>query len=360
MTMASKTSLYDLHIRLDAKMVEFADHLLPIQFPTGIIKEVMHCRRAAGLFDISHMGQIALSLQAVRELSGLLASDVSSCQLGQQIYSVLTNQQGGIIDDVILSHLPSSLLLVVNGACKDKDYQHLSRYLSPNCELKQITSRALLALQGPLAAQVIHELCPEACEMTFMKAMEVTIHSWPCIISRSGYTGEDGFEIAVSNEHAEALASLLLSFEAVKPIGLGARDILRLEAGLSLYGQELSETISPVEAGLSWLLDKKGDFLGADIIASQLASGPARRKVALLVDGKIPVRAGTKINNAEGREVGFISSGAYSPTLNKPIALALIESGESNTKHFFAQIRQHQIRLQKTKLPFVEHRYHRG
>ena len=358
--MASTTSLYDLHINLGAKMVEFAGHLLPIQFPSGIIKEVHHCRHSAGLFDISHMGQIAFSLRALPELSMLLASDLSSLQTGKQIYSVLTNEQGGIVDDVILTQLSSSLLLIVNGACKQKDIEHLSTHLSPKSRLELLSDRALLALQGPLSAQVMSKLCPQACELNFMNALETKINNWPCIISRSGYSGEDGFEIAIANEDAAALAELLLSFDVVMPIGLGARDILRLEAGLSLYGQELSETISPVEAGLSWLLNKEGRFLGIDKIASQFTNGAERKKVALLVDGKIPVRAGAIIQNSDGKEVGYITSGVYSPTLNKPIALALIENNQSQNEHFIAKIRQHKINLHKTTLPFVPHRYHRG
>lgn len=357
--MTGKTPLYDLQLNLGAKMVEYGGYLMPIQFPMGIVKEVLHCRQKAGLFDVSHMAQFGLSLAALAELDSLLTSDLSKLKIGRQIYSVFSNEKGGVIDDVILTHLPSSLLLVSNAACRAKVLQHLTSQLSSSCQLQPLKDRALLSLQGPLASNVISTLCPAAAELTFMTSIETKIASWPCVISRCGYTGEDGFEISIANQYAERLAKQLLQFDDVQAMGLGARDTLRLEAGLPLYGHELSETITPVEAGLRWLVTTNKAYPGADKLSEQRLIGANRHRVALLVDGKIPVREGQELQNEEGEIIGYVTSGGFSPTINKPIALALVDSKVDKSTVFYARVRQHQTRLHLTTLPFVPHRYHR-
>lgn len=358
-TMTGKTPLYDLQLNLGAKIVEYGGYLMPIQFSMGIVKEVLHCRQKAGLFDVSHMAQFGLSLEALVELDSLLTSDLSKLTMGRQIYSVFSNEKGGVIDDVILTHLPSSLLLVSNAACKAKVLQYLTSQLSSSCQLQLLTDRALLSLQGPLASNIISTLCPAAADLTFMTSIETKIASWPCVISRCGYTGEDGFEISMANQHVERLTKQLLQFDGVQPMGLGARDMLRLEAGLPLYGHELSETITPIEAGLRWLVTTNKHYPGADKLNEQRLIGANRHRVALLVDGKIPVREGQELQNEEGETIGYVTSGGFSPTINKPIALALVNSKADKNAVFYAKVRQHQTRLQRTTLPFVPHRYHR-
>jgi len=354
-----RTPLYELHLALNAKMVSFASYQMPIQYPLGIIKEHIHCRAQAGFFDISHMGQcIVQGNHVAAQLDKLVPSDVLSLAQGEQRYTVLTNPTGGIIDDLIIGRLENSFMLVFNAACKDKVIQYLQSQLQGDFQV--LSDYALLAIQGPSAKQVVAELAPLACELKFMQVMQTFINGVQCTISRSGYTGEDGFEISIKNQDAQALAELILSFDSVVPIGLGARDTLRLEAGLSLYGHELSDDISPVEAGLTWLIDKeKLIYPGVDIIQNQLKHGAKRKRVALLIDGKIPVRDHVQIVTAEGELVGSVTSGGFSPTLNQPIALALINASCKDSL-LFAQIRNKKIALQVTKLPFVAHQYFRG
>jgi aminomethyltransferase len=359
MTMDIKTPLYNLHIGLNARMISFAGYQMPVQYPPGIIKETLHCRTQAGLFDVSHMGQFELSLDSALELEKVCPSNISSLAMGQQRYTVLTNDQGGIIDDIIITRLPTRFLLTVNASCKHNDLSHLTLKLSAQCHLKHLTEQALLALQGPKSPEVIAELCPEAAQINFLSAIETTIDKLPCVISRSGYTGEDGFEISMANHHAEIIAKRLLSFETVMPMGLGTRDALRLEAGFSLYGHELTESISPVEAGLSWLIRPEGCYLGYEKISPQLQNGPPRKKVGLRIESKIPVRAGAEIMTANGNIIGHITSGSFSPSLNQPIALGLIDRDSQNDV-FFADIRGRTIKLHRTQLPFVPHRYYKG
>jgi len=354
-----QTPLYDLHLALSAKMVPFAGYQMPIQYPSGIIKEHLHCRSLAGFFDISHMGQCLVSGDNIAaQLDKLVPSDILNLAAGEQRYTVLTNTEGGIIDDLIIGRLDDGFMLVFNAACKEKVLTYLQSNL--HCHFQILSEHALLALQGPSAKEVMAVLSVQACDLAFMQVLRTDINGIQCTISRSGYTGEDGFEISVAKQQAQLLAELILSFTQVEPIGLGARDTLRLEAGLSLYGHELNDAISPVEAGLSWLVDKnKRDYPGAEAIQQQLQQGAPRKRVGLLVEGKIPVRGQCQVYNGADVLVGIITSGSFSPSLSQPIALALIDV-QCLDETLYAQVRNKKVALQVTKLPFVEHQYYRG
>lgn len=353
------TPLYKLHLALKAKMVPFAGYQMPVQYPDGIIKEHIHCRSQAGFFDISHMGQCLLSgVHIAEQLDKLVPTNIINLRVGQQRYSVLTTPEGGVIDDIIITRLENNFMLVVNAACMEKDFAYLQGNLDSLVQV--LPTQALFALQGPAAKDVMQELCAPACDLFFMQAIETKINNMECIISRSGYCGEDGFEISVTSEDAQQLAELFLGFQQVEPIGLGARDTLRLEAGLSLYGHELNDNISPVEAGLSWLIDKnKHDYPGAKIILQQLQQGAPRQRVALSIAGKIPVRESTKLYTENKQLIGVVTSGSFSPSLNKPIALGLI-AGECADNSLYAYVRNKQIALKRTTSPFVPHRYQRA
>lgn len=354
-----KTALYDLHIELGARMVPFAGYDMPVHYSSGIIKEHLHCRTLAGFFDISHMGQCVISGDDVAtELEKLTPANVSKLDINKQLYTVLTNANGGVIDDIIITRLASKFMLIVNAACKDKDYQHLNAFLPASCQLQPLTDYALFALQGPVAIDVMRHLSEPASKLTFMQAVQTQITGIDCIVSRCGYTGEDGFEISVANADAPSLAQLLLSFDAVMPIGLGARDTLRLEAGLSLYGHELNETLTPLDSGLAWLIHNRTNYLGAEKIHNQLEQGTNKQKIGVLIDGKIPVRENTTIVDINNNPVGIITSGSFSPSLQRPIALALINNNNTDDR-FYAQVRNRTITLHKTALPFIKHRYHR-
>ncbi len=359
-----KTALHSLHLQLSAKMVAFAGYHMPLQYADGIIKEHLHCRQQAGFFDVSHMGQISITgAFAAVALETLTAGNITGLQPGHQRYIVLTNETGGIIDDAIISRMDSGFLLVVNAACKEKDFKylkhHLSTPLSTPCQIKLLQSQALLALQGPAAKTIMFQLSATASTLNFMQTCSTQIDNMPCIISRCGYTGEDGFEISIDNKYAEKLARIWLDFDAVKAIGLGARDTLRLEAGLGLYGSEFNEFINPLEAGLSWTFRKNAThFPGADIIQSQLQTGINKRSVGLLIEGKSIIRNNTPLYDDNGSEIGVVTSGGYSPGLKKPIALALIDNAYSQ-QHLVAKLRNRMITCHITALPFVAHRYHR-
>jgi aminomethyltransferase len=354
------TPLYTLHGELRAKMVPFAGYCMPVQYPPGIIREHLHTRSQAGLFDIAHMGQLLLTGSDVGgELERLTPSAICSLRIGQQRYTVLTNEQGGVIDDIMVARLAEErFFVVVNAACKEKDFQHLHERLTASCRLQILSGNALLALQGPKAAKVLEPYCPEAVRLNFMHAYETVIDATPCIVSRSGYTGEDGFEISLPAENAEALARRLLSDARVQPVGLGARDTLRLEAALCLYGHELTETITPIEAGLSWIIDQSRDnYSGAAIIRQQLLQGSPRRRIGLLPEGKAPVRDGTPLLNRSGEKVGVVTSGGYSPTLERPVAMGLVSCNAAQSGDMlFAERNAREIALAVTTLPFVRRR----
>ena len=343
-------------------MVPFAGYQMPLQYSKGIIHEHLHCRSQAGFFDISHMGQcLILGNGAASELEQLTPSDITGLKPGTQKYTALTNNDGGIIDDIIITRSHSGLMIIVNAACKDKDFTYLKSHLSGRCDFKELPDHALFALQGPEAATVIGKFSAHAAALSFMQACETEINGIPCNISRSGYTGEDGFEISVANQYAEQLACLLLAEDVVEAVGLGARDTLRLEAGLCLYGHELNEAITPVEAGLQWLL-KKGhnQFPGADKILNQPHLGTEKIRAGLVVESKIPVRDGAVIINNEDRVIGHVTSGSFSPSLGKPVAMALLERNSAKLGNtLYAIVRDQKIAVTVTKLPFIPHRYHR-
>ena len=357
--MLKQTPLYNLHLTLGAKMVGFAGYQMPLHYRHGIIHEHLHCRSRAGFFDISHMGQCLITGDdAAARLERLTPSDITGLKLGAQKYTVLTNGEGGIIDDIIITRLNSRLMIIVNAACKDKDFAYFKSCLS---EFQELPDQALFALQGPAAATVIAQFSADAADLSFMQACETSIDGLPCAISRSGYTGEDGFEISVANTYAEQLARLLLAEDAVEPTGLGARDTLRLEAGLCLYGHELNETITPVEARLQWVF-KKGHnpFPGADKILNQLLHGSDKIRAGLIVDSKIPVRDGAVIINHEDKPVGHVTSGGFSPSLGKPVAMALLDCDSANLGNtLYALVRDRKLAVTVTQLPFILHRYHR-
>jgi aminomethyltransferase len=371
--MLKQTPLYNLHLKLGAKMVPFAGYQMPVQYSQGIIHEHLHCRSHAGFFDISHMGQcLILGDDAASELERLTPSDITGLKVGAQKYTVLTNSDGGIIDDIIITRIDSGLMIIVNAACKDKDFTYLKNHLSGRCDFKELSDHALLAIQGPAAVSVIGKFSAQEAELSFMQSCATEINGMPCTISRSGYTGEDGFEISVANQYAEQLASLLLAEDEVDAAGLGARDTLRLEAGLSLYGHELNEAITPVEAGLQWVIRPfgfaqgkpfelaQGGFPGDDKILNQLQQGSEKIRAGLVVESKIPVRDGAVIINNEDKVIGHVTSGSFSPTLSKPIAMALLDrNAVSLGNTLYAMVRDRKIAVTITKLPFIPHRYHR-
>ena len=364
----NKPPLYEMHCEQGARMVPFAGYVMPVQYPLGIKQEHLHCRAHAGLFDISHMGQIRLQeKQAVSVLESLTPGKFSDMKPGQQRYSVLTNDRGGILDDIMVTNLGDHLFLVVNASCKHEDFEYLKSMMSElsnqDCQLEFLENKALLALQGPAAASVLEEFSSEATKLDFMQGGTFNIHEIPCVINRCGYTGEDGFEISVQAERAEELAKLLLKNNEVQMIGLGARDTLRLEAGLCLYGHDIGLETSPVEAAIEWIITDRAiqsHCPGADIIWQQLDSGVTRRRVGLKMEGKVPLREGMDILNESGQLVGCTTSGGFSPTLGKPIAMAYIKSEFADTgRQLQVNIRNKFYQVETVALPFVKHRYYR-
>ncbi|HEY8098855.1 MAG TPA: glycine cleavage system aminomethyltransferase GcvT [Methylobacter sp.] len=360
--MLKQTPLYNLHLELGAKMVPFAGYHMPLHYGNGTLHEHLHCRNHAGFFDISHMGQcLILGEDAVHELGQLIPGDIAGLRTGQMKYTVLTNDDGGIMDDIIITRIESGVMIIANADCKDKVFKYLYRHLSGRCCFNELTGQALFALQGPEAASVMQKFSPQAAKLSFMQACGASINGIKCNIARCGYTGEDGFEILVTNHSAEQFARLLLAEGEVEPIGLAARDTLRLEAGLCLYGHEINESITPVEAGLQWLLKKNHNhFPGAEKILDQLQHGSEKIRAGLLVEGKIPVREGCEVYSSRGLAVGYVTSGGFSPSLGRPIAMALLArnvADEGNT--LYAQVRDHRIAVTVTPLPFVPHRYFR-
>ena len=364
------TPLDALHRELGAKMVPFAGYDMPVQYPTGIIKEHQQAREQAGLFDVSHMGQVVIEGEAAAgALESLVPVDVEGLGENRQTYALFTNEQGGVLDDLIITRWgPARFFLVVNAACKAQDIKHLRDHLTGQA-LTVLEQQALLALQGPAARQVMRSLCPAAAELKFMQGCPANIDGVEVYITCSGYTGEDGFEISVPNSAAEALARRILGYEQVAPIGLGARDSLRLEAGLCLYGHELSTEIDPVQAGLLWSIsrsrrpdgERPGGFPGAEVIFDRIANKPALRRVGLTVDGKRPVREGQAVVDGEGNAVGEICSAAYGATVGGPIAMAYIkrELGEPGTA-LSVDVRGKLLPVTVTKMPFSPQRYFRG
>ncbi|HIG64530.1 MAG TPA: glycine cleavage system aminomethyltransferase GcvT [Methyloprofundus sp.] len=363
MHIIEKTALHSLHTELKAKITSFAGYAMPLHYPAGIIKEHLHTRSKAGFFDISHMGQIQLiGDQSAAELEKLVPGNIQNLETGRQRYTVLTNKSGGIIDDLIIANLGTHLLLIVNAARKNTVLQHLQNHLPHHCQISLESEQALLALQGPQAIAVLEQYDTRLSSMPYMSISQTAINDIPCTISRSGYTGEDGFEISVSNKNALTLAQLLLSHAEVLPIGLGARDSLRLEAGLCLYGHELSPNITAVEANLVWLVAKdRSNYLGAKRILFQFCEGAERYRVGIATQGKNILREGSELFDQQGDKVGYISSGSFGASLQKPVAMGYVLADFITPgKPLVCNQRNKQIPVTVTQLPFIKHRYYRS
>lgn len=364
------TPLDALHRALGAKMVPFAGYDMPVQYPGGIIREHLHTRAAAGLFDVSHMGQVLIEGEgAAAMLEKLVPVDVQGLGINRQTYALFTNEEGGVLDDLIITRWDEQrFFLVVNAGCKEQDIAHLRAHLEGQ-RLTVLAEQALLALQGPAAREVMRTLCPAAAELVFMQGCAATLDDTPVYITCSGYTGEDGFEISVPAAQAQTLARKLLQSEAVEPVGLGARDSLRLEAGLCLYGHELTADIDPVQAGLLWSIsrirrpggERAGGFPGAAVIFQRMEDGSPLRRVGLTVDGKRPVRDGQAVLDAGGRQVGSVCSACYGASVGGPIAMAYIERslGEPGTA-LHVDVRGKLVPVTVTPMPFIPQRYYRG
>lgn len=366
-----KTPLHALHIEAGAKMVPFAGYDMPVQYKLGVKKEHLHTRDAAGLFDVSHMGQLRLhGVGAAAFLESLVPVDIIDLPNGNQRYAFFTNEQGGIMDDLMVANLGDHLFVVVNAACKDQDIQHLEAHLPAGVELEIIDDRALLALQGPKAVDVLKRFNADVADMVFMDVKKLELLGVECIISRSGYTGEDGYEISVPNTHAEPLAQQLTAEQEVEWIGLGARDSLRLECGLCLYGHDLDTTTTPVEASLLWGIQKvrriggerEGGFPGADIILNQIETKDvSRKRVGLVGQTKAPVREGAELFDAQDNKIGVVTSGTAGPNAGKPVSMAYVRADLAAIgTEVFADVRGKKLPMTVEKMPFIPQRYYRG
>lgn len=368
MTDLKRTCLYDLHVSLGAKMVPFAGYEMPVQYPMGVMGEHLHTRSRAGLFDVSHMGQVILGARgAAQALETLVPVDVEGLAEGRQRYGFFTNDSGGILDDLMIANRGDHLFLVVNAGCKAADVAHLQAHIDG---VEPVTDRALLALQGPEAVTALARLVPAVAAMRFM---DIASHDWQGVdlwISRSGYTGEDGFEISVPEAQAVELAQALLAMAEVAPIGLGARDSLRLEAGLCLYGHDIDTETSPVEAGLNWAIQKvrrsggarEGGFPGAARLLRELAEGPARLRVGLRPETRAPMREGTALFAAAGdaEPVGRVTSGAFGPSIEAPMSMGYVPSAlAAPGTRLFGDVRGKRMPVQVTPLPFRPATYHK-
>jgi aminomethyltransferase len=371
-----RTPLYRLHLDLGARMVPFAGYEMPVQYPSGILKEHLHVRAAAGLFDVSHMGQFEIRSRtgggedAARALESIVPMDIVGLAPGRQRYALLTNEDGGVRDDLMIARLGELFLVVANAACKDADESYLRQTVSPTCTIERRDSRALLALQGPAAEAALARLVPDVRSMRFMDVRAMAVMSVACTVSRSGYTGEDGFEISLPASHAETVARALLANGDVAMIGLGARDSLRLEAGLCLYGSDLDATTTPVEAGLEWSIQKvrrsggsrAGNFPGAEKILHQLANGAPRRRVGLRPEGRAPIRHGAQLFADQGAAdaIGVVTSGGFGPSVNAPIAMGYVTSlGALAGGTIYADLRGTRVPLRLSELPFISTTYKR-
>lgn len=366
-----KTPLYDLHLELGGKMVPFAGYEMPVQYPLGVKKEHLHTREQAGLFDVSHMGQVMLTGDgAAAMLEALVPVDIIDLPTGKQRYALFTNDKGGILDDLMVTNFGDSLYVVVNAACKSQDIAHMRAHLTDGVELKELNDRALVALQGPKAAEALSRLAPEVSGMVFMDSRRVTVDGVECFVSRSGYTGEDGYEISIPNSDADRLTRLLLEQPEVEAIGLGARDSLRLESGLCLYGHDIDTSTTPIEASLIWAISKArradgaraGGFPGAETVLGQIASKDyARKRVGLIGEGRAPVREGTELFDADGNNIGQVTSGTFGPSAGASIAMGYVATAFSAIDTVvYAEVRGKKLPMTVSKMPFVEQRYFRG
>ena len=371
-----RTPLHALHVSLGAKMVPFAGYEMPVQFAEGVLREHLHTRASVGLFDVSHMGQIALRAKSGRvedaalSLERLVPQDIVAVAPGRQRYAQFTNEDGGILDDLMVANFGDHLFLVVNAACKDADEAHLREKLSDVCVIEPLADRALLALQGPRAETVLAKYSAGVPAMKFMDAGARKVASFDCFVSRSGYTGEDGFEISVPAEHAEQLATLFLTDSDVLPIGLGARDSLRLEAGLCLYGHDIDPTTTPVEGALEWSIQRSrraggaraGGFPGAARVLQQLGRGAPRRRVGLKPEGRAPVREGAPLfaDATSSTRIGAVTSGGFGPSLNSPVAMGYLPIALASIgTQVFAEVRGQRLPLRVAATPFVPNTYKR-
>jgi aminomethyltransferase len=369
-TSLATTPLHALHIELGAKMVPFAGYDMPVSYPAGILAEHRHCRDSVALFDVSHMGQLRLiGDDAAKALESLVPMDVIDLAVGKQRYAFFTNSSGGLLDDLMITRRENDLLLIVNAACKAADITHLVTHIGHRCTVQPLPDRSLLALQGPKAVQALTRLNTEVAALTFMTGRDFALAGAECFVTRSGYTGEDGFEISVPSDQAEALARTLLDLPEVKPAGLGARDTLRLEAGLCLYGHDINETTTPVEAGLTWAIQKvrrnggarHAGYPGAAAIDAQLATGASTKRVGLVGLERVPVREGAIIVDAHGHKLGHVTSGTLSPTVNEPIAMAYLAANHALPHHeVYAEVRGKRQPMRVSPMPFAPHRYFRG
>jgi aminomethyltransferase len=371
-----RTPLHALHVARGGKMVPFAGYEMPVQYAAGVLREHLHTRQSAGLFDVSHMGQIALRPKSGRiedaalALERLVPQDIVAVAPGRQRYAQFTNGSGGILDDLMVANFGSHLFLVVNAACKAGDEAHLRANLSDACIIEPLPDRALIALQGPKAESVLAKFCADAPAMRFMDAGPRRVDGVDCFVSRSGYTGEDGFEISVPAEQVERLAQALLENSDVLPVGLGARDSLRLEAGLCLYGHDIDTSTTPVEGALEWSIQKSrrrggaraGGFPGTDLILAQLASGAPRRRVGLRPEGRAPVREGASLfpDETSTDRIGTVTSGGFGPGLNAPVAMGYLPSAQAAAGGtVFAELRGQRLPLRVAPMPFVPNTYKR-
>ena len=375
-TSLKQTPLHALHLARGAKMVPFAGYDMPVQYAAGVLKEHLHTRAAAGLFDVSHMGQIALRPKSGRledaalALERLVPQDIVAVAPGRQRYAQFTNEDGGLLDDLMVANFGDRLFVVVNAACKAEDEAHLRAHLSDSCVIDSLADRALIALQGPKAESALAKLGADVNAMKFMDAGPRRVAGFDCFVSRSGYTGEDGFEISVPSANAEALATMLLGNPDVLPIGLGARDSLRLEAGLCLYGHDIDTTTTPAEAALEWSVQKSrrsggaraGGFPGAAKILAQLDGGAARRRVGLRAEGRAPVREGALLfaDATSAEPIGKVTSGGFGPSLNAPVAMGYVPSPLAAVgTTVFAELRGQRLPLKVSPTPFVPNTYKR-
>jgi aminomethyltransferase len=370
------TPLHALHLARGGKMVPFAGYDMPVQYAAGVLKEHLHTRASAGLFDVSHMGQIALRPKSGRvedaalALERLVPQDIVAVAAGRQRYAQFTNEDGGLLDDLMVANFGDHLFLVVNAACKADDEAHLRAHLSDSCIIEPLADRALIALQGPRAESALTKLGADVSAMKFMDAGPRRVGNFDCFVSRSGYTGEDGFEISVPAAQAEALVTQLLENPDVLPIGLGARDSLRLEAGLCLYGHDIDTMTTPVDAALEWSVQKSrrhggaraGGFPGAAKILAQLDGGASRRRVGLRAEGRAPVREGAVLfaDAASSEPIGKVTSGGFGPSLNAPVAMGYVPSPLAATgTTVFAEVRGQRLPLKVASTPFVQNTYKR-
>ncbi|UGV25978.1 glycine cleavage system aminomethyltransferase GcvT [Rhodopseudomonas boonkerdii] len=371
-----QTPLHALHVARGGKMVPFAGYDMPVQYATGVLQEHLHTRAAAGLFDVSHMGQIVLRAKsgkvedAALALERLVPMDILALAPGRQRYAQFTNESGGILDDLMVANFGDHLFLVVNAACKAEDEAHLRKHLSDTCIIEPLADRALIALQGPKAADVLAKFCPEAPAMKFMDAGPHRVNGIACFVSRSGYTGEDGYEISIPNDQAEALTSALLDHPDVLPIGLGARDSLRLEAGMCLYGHDIDTTTTPVEGNLVWSIQKSrrsggaraGGFFGSDTILAQLGGGASRQRVGLKPEGRAPVREGVLLfaDATSTNSIGKVTSGSFGPSISAPIAMGYVPTSHAKDgMTVFAELRGQRLPITVSPMPFVPNNYKR-